>query len=191
METKDSMSEWTVETLKQYIDTILHEHEVGHAERHATDQLAIRAAFDAQEKVIKQEQSHVLSLFAERSSQNVLRHDAAERAVTAAFAAQEKAISAALNAASTAVNKAEAAAEKRFEGINEFRAQLADQQRTLIPRAEADSELRAIREKLGVLAGRLDRSEGKGAGFEKSWSVLLGAIGGIAGILAIVITFLK
>jgi len=36
-----------------------------------------------------------------------------------------------------AVNKAEAATEKRFESVNEFRAQLGDQSRTFMPRIES------------------------------------------------------
>ncbi len=46
-----------------------------------------------------------------------------ERFINERFASSDKAIL-----------KAEEAAEKRFDGVNEFRAQLGDQQRTLIPK---------------------------------------------------------
>lgn len=46
---------------------------------------------------------------------------------------------AALEAADKAINKSESATEKRFESVNEFRAQLADQTRTFMPRTESIS----------------------------------------------------
>jgi hypothetical protein len=74
------------------------------------------------------------------------------------FVAQALATDAALAAAERAVLKAEAAAERRFEGVNEFRASLADQQRTLIPRAEVDVIVRGIVEKVASLEKTLDTS---------------------------------
>ena len=52
------------------------------------------------------------------------------------FEAQEKAVNAALAAADRAVVKAETAAEKLFDAVNEFRAQLKDQNATFLSRAE-------------------------------------------------------
>jgi len=52
------------------------------------------------------------------------------------FASSERAIQAALAAVKEASLKAEAATEKRFEGVNEFRYQLKDQAATFITRAE-------------------------------------------------------
>lgn len=46
------------------------------------------------------------------------------------FTAQQEAIHAALLAAKEAVSKAESATERRFDAVNEFRAQLADQAST-------------------------------------------------------------
>ncbi len=53
------------------------------------------------------------------------------------FDAQEKAVAAALAAAKEAVVKAETAAEKRFDSVNEFRNTLKDQAGTFITRGEA------------------------------------------------------
>lgn len=53
------------------------------------------------------------------------------------FDAQEKAVAAALAAAKEAVVKAEAASEKRFDSVNEFRNTLKDQTATFITRGEA------------------------------------------------------
>jgi hypothetical protein len=85
------------------------------------------------------------------------------------------AIDAALKAAETAVNKAEIATEKRFEGVNEFRASLADQTRTYIPRIEYDSSHQALADRVTGqqdrlaalelrLTSRLDRGEGADVG---------------------------
>jgi len=49
------------------------------------------------------------------------------------FDAQEKAVIAALAAADRANTKAELAADKRFDAVNEFRQTLTDQTATFIP----------------------------------------------------------
>jgi len=52
------------------------------------------------------------------------------------FKAQEQAVAFALASAEKAVTKAELAAEKRFESVNEFRNQLKDQTGTFLTRNE-------------------------------------------------------
>src|ERR1700677_117874 len=52
------------------------------------------------------------------------------------FVAQERAVEAALYSARTATEKAETAAERRFESVNEFRQTLSSQQSTYITRSE-------------------------------------------------------
>jgi hypothetical protein len=54
-------------------------------------------------------------------------------------------------AADRAVAKAEAASERRFESVNEFRATLADQATQLMPRAEAEARILALADKLSEL----------------------------------------
>jgi ABC-type Zn uptake system ZnuABC Zn-binding protein ZnuA len=82
-----------------------------------------------------------LSLFAGADNVNdrlyTERFEAQEKWMREALQAQDKKVEAAYLAAEKAVNKAEAASEKRFESINEFRAQLKDQQATFITRSEA------------------------------------------------------
>lgn len=46
------------------------------------------------------------------------------------------------------IEKSMAAAEKRFESINEFRAQLADQALTFMPRAEAQAIFKSVIDRL-------------------------------------------
>lgn len=77
--------------------------------------------------------------------------EAHQHAISLALAAAKDAVAAALAASDRAVQKAEIAAEKRFEGVNEFRAALADQQRTLMPRAEVDILMRALGERMEVV----------------------------------------
>jgi len=83
------------------------------------------------------------------------------------FAAAKEQVTLALTAAEKAITKAEMASDKRFEGVNEFRGLLADQQRSLVPRAEYEVQHKALidqitaqRDQLTMLAGR---SQGIGA----------------------------
>ena len=87
----------------------------------------------------------------------------------------DKAIQAALVSAEKAVAKAENAAERRFEGVNEFRKALSDQTATFIPRAEYETALAALAARVNAnaervaalelrLTSRLDRGEGADAG---------------------------
>lgn len=66
------------------------------------------------------------------------RFKAQETAVLAALAAQEKLVSAAFLASEKAIVKAEEAQRDYNIRSNEFRGQLDDQAKTLLPRAEAD-----------------------------------------------------
>lgn len=145
------MSDWTVDTLKEYFDTL-----------RSADQEALRTALDG-----------------------------SKTATDAALAAAEKATS-----------KAEIAADKRFEAVNEFRAQLADQAATLISRAEAEARIDAIGERselqitqlnamVGSMGSRLDRNEGRGAGLNAGWGYLVGVMGVLLAIAALAVALLK
>jgi hypothetical protein len=82
----------------------------------------------------------------------------------------------ALSAAKEAVAKAEAADEKRFALLNEFRAQQADEARKYAP-----SEL--VNQKFDDLSGRLGRSETAIASLQGR-ALALVAIGAIVGAIA-------
>jgi small-conductance mechanosensitive channel len=147
---------------------------------------------------------YVLALLNERLRYYDQRFSEGERAVTAALQSQKEIATMALNNAERAVAKAEMAAEKRFDAVNEFRATLADQQRTLMPRAEAEIELKgmkALLEKLetrltereAVLVGRVDKVEDRvneratlSKGFQGGWAALVG----ILGIISLIVSFL-
>jgi hypothetical protein len=68
--------------------------------------------------------------------------------------AEHDAMITAMDVAEKAVVKAEVSAEKRFESVNEFRGQLADQVATFMSRQEATVRIDALAEKLDAEALR-------------------------------------
>ncbi len=80
-------------------------------------------------------------------------------------------------AAKEAVQKAENAAEKRFDSVNEFRNTLRDQQLLLMTRAEGDAKFRDTERRLSEITENLNRraSEQKGAG--DLWSIIVAGVG--------------
>lgn len=114
------------------------------------------------------------------------RFEQQDKAVAAALAAQERAVAAALAAADRAVSKAEAASEKRFEGVNEFRAALADNFRTLMPRAEAEQAMRGLNEKLDILTARVNARDERSSTWASGWGLIVGLVGVVAAIISIV-----
>ena len=96
---------------------------------------------------------------------------------TQRFEAQEKAVAAALAAAKEATAKAEAAAEKRFDSVNEFRAALKDQQAMLIPRVEVDAKLRSLEEKIAVNSVQVAQLNSKAEGISQLWGFISVGLG--------------
>jgi chromosome segregation ATPase len=97
--------------------------------------------------------------------------------VSLRFAAQEKAVAAAMAASQAAIDKAESAAQRRFEGVNEFRNTLSDQQRTLIPRAEAEVRISAIEKQLDTLRDELTSVRARSLGVAAGWGWAVGVVG--------------
>jgi aspartyl-tRNA synthetase len=205
---------WTVVTLKEYVDTLT---EVSTRER-VFIRAEIDKRFDQSEVQNNLIRAHYDSLIEEYDRRYAARFVASEQAVKDAFAAQEKAINAALAAQQAAVNKADVATEKRFDGVNEFRAQLGDQQRTYMPRAEVeviaraiteavtantaqvrsmiprtehDAAIKALTDKHDSLVTRLDRTESRGAGREQAWGYVVAAAGVLIGIAGIVLAIIR
>jgi len=143
---------------------------------------------------------------------------AADKAVASALLAADKAVASMLLAQKEAVLKAEIATEKRFEGVNEFRATLADQATNLLPRSEymvghnslierlAQIEIKstgylarnehigahdALIEKIEGLTERLNKGDGKDSGAEVTMGKVYAAIAGLGGILGILVVLLQ
>ena len=109
------------------------------------------------------------------------------------FRAVEKATEQAFMNSQRAIDKADAATEKRFEGVNEFRAALSDQASRFV----TTDQLRAVAEKLeaGYMrnredidkqASRLDLREGEVAGSRLTYGNLAAMIGAAAVIIGII-----
>lgn len=130
-ETGQVESGWSVDTLHQHFQRQLDDMRDMLNERYATQVKAVDAAFLAQ-----------------------------QTAMQTALTAAERAVQTALLSAEKAVGKAEVATEKRFESVNEFRAQLSDQTNGFLPREVADAAFADLRSQVAALQGRLDRSEG-------------------------------
>jgi hypothetical protein len=145
---------------------------------------------------------HFHKILEERDLRYEQRFEAAQAAFHDALAAQEK-----------AVTKAEIASEKRFDAVNEFRAQLADQATTFLPRQEYQARHDALTEKVdsavAALGNRIERNtedlkknldtvnlvaaaaQGKGSGLAQGWGILLGAAGLIGTVIAVVYALSK
>ncbi len=102
------------------------------------------------------------------------------REIQTAFSASEK-----------ATEKVAVAIDKRFETVNEFRGQLADIQRTLLPRAEGDVKIAALEEKINDMKSTIDKGF---TGMETSdkigtqhWGYVVGAVGLIAVIVTAIV----
>lgn len=115
--------------------------------------------------------------------------EALDRFCVTSFAQSKERVDMALAASDKAISKAEQATEKRFEGVNEFRATLADQAALLLPRSEFQVQQNAIAEKLSTLTEIVTKLEarllGKGEGVSGIGTIVLGAIVGLNAVFAI------
>ena len=100
--------------------------------------------------------------------------------------AQDKSQAAAVLAIKEAVDKANTASEKRFEGVNEFRNTLSDQQKTLLTRDEYLLQHTSLERRMQDLTDRINVMSGKSQGFNGGWAILTGAIGMAAAAGAII-----
>lgn len=106
------------------------------------------------------------------------------------FDAQETQFHMLIQSAKEAVTKAEAASDRRFDSVNEFRASLADQTAHLIPRNEYDAAHHALEARFAALTDRLTLLEGGNKGSARTWGIVI-AVAGIAISLVIgIITLL-
>lgn len=102
---------------------------------------------------------------------------------------QEKAVAAALAAAKEAVTKAEVAADKRFDGVNEFRQTLSDQTNTFIPRAEYNAQHKALEDKVAANTDRLNGMTGRSGGLAAGWGYLVAGVGLVSVLISIIMRF--
>jgi hypothetical protein len=124
------------------------------------------------------------------------RFAAQDKAVNVGLSAQRTAVDAALTAQKEAVIKAETATEKRFESVNEFRAESVMRQSTYVTIAEYQAELRAVNARLEeivktlnmrttLLEERMNKTEGARSGLHAGWVYLGSAVALTAGLIGI------
>jgi len=146
----------------------------------------LRAALDAR---VYTEIAALKTLFkemvCERDKWHEQRHATTMKALEAGLSGLKGEMQSQILAQKEAVTKAEMSNEKRFEGVNEFRAQLGDQQRTLMPRVEAEKSLNTLADKIGVLEGFRTEQLSRGSGAKEGYGWAVGVVGLIVGILAI------
>lgn len=169
-ETEEKPSAWTIDTVLAHLDRINQEMDRRYEQRFLAQQNAVDLALS---RVDKEFHEHLQQVREETR----LSLDAADKAIA----------------------KSEAATEKRFESVNEFRGQLQDQATRFMPRLEAEQRIEQNTEKLAALDGRhtsdvaeirsrLDLTAGRGLGIEKGWGILVGLAGLVGGVIAVVIS---
>lgn len=109
-----------------------------------------------------------------------------------ALAATKESVSVAMSASEKAIVKAEMAAEKRFESLNEFRQQLADQQATFARSDLVNQRADALEKKIDEVArlgearatdsrDRLTAIEGRGQAYSQGFAWIISIVGIVAG----------
>jgi len=189
---------WSPHTLFAYVTTVIVETDRRYEQR-----------FIAQERAIAVATGTITGLLEERDRRYEERFQAQQEALTVALAVVNKEFhehiiqvrdetTAALAASEKAITKAEVASEKRFEGQNEFRAQLSDQAATFARRSEVSQSVAALAEKAEIavaanaaaiaaldrrttdsfasIGSRLDLIKGSSQGMTALWGILVGAV---------------
>ena len=88
-----------------------------------------------------------------------------------------KAVSIAMEAADKAVTKSEQAVEKRFESVNEFRAQMGDMQATLARTDMVNSRFATLEKKMDEVALYQVSQAGGLNTLNKTWGYIIGFLG--------------
>lgn len=105
--------------------------------------------------------------------------------------ALEQSMSTGLSTSKEAVEKAERATELRFQSVNEFRAQLDDQQRTFMPRLEYEQAHNALINRVNELTARVSDRESRSEGIGDVWPILFGIVGVIGIVFGIFMAIRK
>lgn len=111
--------------------------------------------------------------------------------VDARFDAQERALNAALASAKEATEKADAATEKRFDSVNEFRKALDDNNRLLLTRNEYTGAHQSLVDKIELNTKRVDEIIAKDSGMNQGWLIFTGIIIVIGSIISTIVVARK
>lgn len=154
---------------------------------------SLETAIDYLLALVNEKHAHLLAEIAGNDKRYEERFSASQKALELGLAGTKNEISVALAANKEAVLKAENATEKRFEGVNEFRATLSDQQRTLIPRAEVDVIIKSLEEKIANVTKLMDElrnrervTDGASKGRVEGWGYAVGVAGLVLAVVTII-----
>jgi hypothetical protein len=197
-----SSSEWSFDTLRVYL--LRHILSLQHADE---------AQLVLAKSIIEQNDQRYMVLFAKvelalvalrevvhlKDAKYETQFKSLEAALQAQLIALRENTALAFTASEKAISKAETASEKRFESVNEFRQTLTDQAATFMQRAQVETLMSNMNEKVNLLTVRVERNEGIGAGVESSkaanttqnnWAIGL-VVGLAVSIVEIVLHFAK
>jgi len=127
----------------------------------------------------------------ERERRTDERFAALKEATTLALAATEKGTQLALAAAKEETQKAEIATEKRFEGVNEFRAALADAQQNFADRSQTDFRLSAIEKRIEKTEDSILTTGGRTQGIGAYTGIIFQVLTLVVSIAAIVLVLMR
>lgn len=125
---------------------------------------------------VKALRDEVLAQFASERRYTDAQFAAQKEAMSFGFLSQREATQSALAAADRAVNKAEDASTKRFDSVNEFRSTLSDQQRTLMPRAEAELLVKGLEGRVSDLSEQLQKMQARNVGISDGWGYAVAVV---------------
>ena len=114
----------------------------------------------------------LLAIINERSTALESRLSDREKSINQRFEANDKQVSAALASADRATTKAENASEKRFDGVNEFRASLKDQQVSFATRSEVDIRFKSIDDKIAANNQQITQLISRAEGASQLWGII-------------------
>src|SRR5688500_8679557 len=163
MSEEANVSGWTVDALRAYFDTRLDAQRDVLREQ---DAAAMRALTDLRLMLDERYATQTKALDAAFNAQQL--------AMQTAIASSDRAVQTAMQAEARAASKAEVAADKRFELLNELRGGVA-----------TTNELDSLAKQVAALESRLDRTEGRGAGLSAGWIYLLGAVAAVGTIVTL------
>lgn len=195
-ETAKEPSGFTVDTIHQLVDAILAERDRRYEQRFQTQQQSLEVALAASHAVLVEHDKRYEQRFAAQEQATALALARVDKEFHEHLQQVRTETHAALDAADKAITKSETATEKRFESVNEFRAQLADQATRFMPRLEAEQRIgqngekidtldKRLREDIALINSRLDRTQGQSSGIDKSWGWIVGAVGLLGALVAI------
>ena len=147
---------------------------------------------------IKNLDEKFMLLINEAEKRNGQRFEAQQQAIAVALQAQEKAVQAAMDSAEKAVSKSEAATDKRFDSVNEFRKALEEQTLSFLTRTEYNVQHQSLGEKVDMNVSKIHDIEKdigaikeRGIGRHDIWTILISSVSSIATIVTLIYLIFK